>query len=381
MTVKPSKRSKSTVSSQSSRSSRSANSVPIAFTQAQLDEAELQIIERQKKIDYYITEFTVEYLAEKMKKEDYRIPTYQREFTWEEPRKHRFIESLIMRLPIPFLFFCITPDDGILEVVDGSQRLRTIKEFIDNNLRLGELSRLPKLKGFLFSDLPKSRQNKIKNISIRGIVLSENTDDESRFDLFDRINTGSKIANSAEVRRGAVPGPFIDLVKALASDPLFVKLTPMSKKQIDEREREELVTRLFAYGDGLTDYHDEVSRFLYSYTLKMTKQFREDPQLANIYRDKFNKVMQFAQKSFPYGFAKAEKGNATPRARFEALAVGSLLALQKKPNLTISTETVKSLFEVRRFVTCIRSDGANVRSKLENRIFVVRDWFLKRDGQ
>ena len=53
-----------------------------------------------------------------------------------------------------------------------------------------------------FSDLPESRQRKIKNRSIRGIVLNEHADEEARFDLFDRINTGHKNANKAEVRRG-----------------------------------------------------------------------------------------------------------------------------------------------------------------------------------
>src|ERR1700735_4388914 len=102
-----------------------------------------------------------------------------------------------------------------------------------------------------------SRQRKIKNRSIRGIVLNENADDQARFDLFERINTGSKTANDAEIRRGALTGPFLDLVIDLAKDPLFITLTPVSDKRLKEREREELVTRFFAYGDGLDDYADE----------------------------------------------------------------------------------------------------------------------------
>lgn len=107
-----------------------------------------------------------------------------------------------MGLPIPFLFFWEDPATGKLEIVDGSQRLRTIREFILGELALGELGNLSLLTGFKFSDLPKSRQLKLKNRSIRGIVLNEHADEKSRFDLFDRINTGSKIANPAEIRRG-----------------------------------------------------------------------------------------------------------------------------------------------------------------------------------
>jgi Protein of unknown function DUF262 len=56
------------------------------------------------------------------------VPVYQREFSWEHERRSRFIESLLMGLPVPFLFFWESPETGKLEVVDGSQRLRSIEE-------------------------------------------------------------------------------------------------------------------------------------------------------------------------------------------------------------------------------------------------------------
>src|SRR5690606_38415371 len=158
-------------------------------------------------------------------------------------------------LPIPFVFFW-EMEDGKLEVVDGSQRLRTLEEFILGDFRLGELDQLSHISGFRFSDLPESRQRKIKNKSIRGIVLNEYADEAARLDRFERINTGSKIANKAEVRRGALAGPFLDLVIELADDPLLHSLAPMSKKQKDERGYDELVTRFFAYRDGLDEYKD-----------------------------------------------------------------------------------------------------------------------------
>jgi hypothetical protein len=69
---------------------------------------------------------------------------------------------------------------------------------------IGELETLSALEGLRFADLPTSRQRKVKNRSIRGIVLNEHADEQARFDLFQRINTGSKIAKDAEVRRGAL---------------------------------------------------------------------------------------------------------------------------------------------------------------------------------
>ena len=188
--------------------------------QAQLDAAEAQIVEQSKRIEFYLTEYSVELLALKMERGDFEIPPYQREDTWEPSRKDRFIESLLMGLPIPFLFFWEIPDSGKLEIVDGSQRLRTIHQFVHDNLTIGELEELTHLQGLSFGDLPESRQRKIRNRSIRGIVLNEHADDRARFDLFERINTGSKVANKAEVRRGAIGGPFIDLVIELSTEPL-----------------------------------------------------------------------------------------------------------------------------------------------------------------
>ena len=169
---------------------------------AQVARAEEQIVERSKRIEYYLTDYSVELLALKMEKKDLEIPGYQREDTWEDERKSRFIESLLIGLPIPFLFFWERPD-GKLEIVDGSQRLRTIQQFVNNELKIGELSELTELQGLVFKNLPESRQLKIKNRSIRGIILNEHADEQARFDILERINTGSKIANKAEVRRGS----------------------------------------------------------------------------------------------------------------------------------------------------------------------------------
>ncbi len=110
-------------------------------------------------------------------------------------------------------------DSGKLEIVDGSQRLRTLHEYVLGDSKLSNLEELSSLSGTRFSDLPPSRQNKDQEIrSIRGIVLNEHADDQARFDMFERINTGSKAANTAEVRRGALGGPFLDLVVDLARE-------------------------------------------------------------------------------------------------------------------------------------------------------------------
>ena len=353
------------------------NNTPTSrFTKAEVSAAEEQIQEHSKRIEYYVTEFTIEILAQKMRNGDYVVPPYQREFTWEEPRKWRFIESVLMGLPIPFLFFWEEPNTGKLEIVDGSHRLRTLEEFLFDELVLGKMDRLPTATGFRFSDFLESRQRKIKNRSIRGVVLSEHADEEARIDLFDRINTGSKVANKAEVRRGALKGPFLELVMELAKDGLFVKLTPVSRKQLKEREHEELVTRFFAYGDGLEGYRDNVSPFLYSYSRRMNAAFEQNPSLAQTYADRFHRTMGFVEKSFPYGFRRSPTGKASPRSRFEAIAIGSYLALKEAPDLKPNpTKNVEWLTSAP-FIREIRSDGANAIGRLRGRIDFVKNMLL-----
>lgn len=346
------------------------------ITSEQIDAAEAQIVEQSKRIEFYITEYSVELLASKMHSKEFVIPPYQREDTWEDARKSRFIESLLMGLPIPFLFFWESPETGKLEIVDGSQRLRTIDQFVLGDLVLGELETLTELKGLQFRDLPESRQRKVKNRSIRGIVLSEHADDQARFDLFDRINTGSKIANKAEVRRGALVGPFLDLVIDLAKDRDFEKLAPVPEMDRKLREREELVTRFFAFSDGLDGYKDRVAPFLFEYAKKMNQWFGDHPDEVQKYRDRFLSTMAFVRRIFPYGFRRTRNGITSPHARFEAIAIGSYLALQQRPQLASQQISISDWFSGDEFREVTGSDGANVMKKLVNRLHFVRDRLL-----
>lgn len=339
-------------------------------------QAEAQIVELSKRIDFYLTEYSVELLASKMDKGEFVVPSYQRAYTWEHARKSRFVESLIVGLPIPFLIFWEMPD-GNLEIVDGSQRLRSIQEFVLGNLRLGELDGLTALSGFAFADLPESRQRKLNNRSVRGIVLNEHADAQARFDMFERINTGSKIANMAEVRRGALDGPFMSLIVELAADTRFAAIAPVSKKQLDEREREELVARFFAYSDGLEGYKDRPSEFVFNYVKKMNARVKDDSGVLVSYRDRFNETVAFVARVFPYGFRRKSNGKATPRARFEAIAVGSRLAMNERPDLKeAEIDDVLVWLDSQEFAGVTGSDGANAIARLRERTNFVRDRLL-----
>ncbi len=345
------------------------------ITSEQRAAAEAQIIEQSKRIDFYTTEYSLELLANKVESGEFEVPPYQRNYTWEDERKSRFLESLVMGLPIPFLFFW-EMDNGRLEIVDGSQRLRTIAEFLNGDFRLGELESVPAMSGFRFVDLPESRQRKIRNRSIRGIVLNEHADEQARFDMFERINTSSKIANKAEVRRGALTGPFMDLVIELAAVPMFADLAPLPKKQVLEREREELITRFFAYGDGLQGYRDRPAKFLFDYVKQTNQKFQHNPTLADEYKQRFMDTMEFVGSVFPWGFRRSSNGKATPRARFEAISIGSYLALRQSPALRSNLPNVQDWHNGEEFSEITGSDGANAIARLQGRMNFVRDRLL-----
>jgi hypothetical protein len=160
----------------------------------------------------------------------------------------------------------------------------------------------------------------------------------------------------------------------LATSEPFVSMSPMSKKRVDEREREELVARFFAYGDGLDNYKDRPAQFVFDYTKKMNAVFEQKPELEADYRERFGKTMRFVERVFPYGFRRTPTGNATPRARFEAIAIGSWLALREQPDLAPSN--VSGWLEGGEFVRVTVSDGANAVSRLRERMGFVKRQLL-----
>ncbi|MEZ2232429.1 DUF262 domain-containing protein [Microcoleus sp.] len=168
-----------------------------AIRQDIINIAEEQIDEIKQKIDYHTTEYTIEFIVDKyLEKDDddfseIYIPEYQRELIWDIDRQSRFIESIILGLPIAAIIVAGIKETGRLEIVDGSQRVRTVVAFMTNQLQLSNLKTLNSLNGSYFKDLAPSRQRKFKNTSLRMIVLSDKADEKVRNDIFYRINTSN----------------------------------------------------------------------------------------------------------------------------------------------------------------------------------------------
>lgn len=357
--------------------------------------AEDQIVEYSRTVKFTVTEYSFEFIVQKLKDDRYYVPDYQREHVWKPKQQSKFIESVLMGLPIPFVFFWQDPE-GRMEIVDGSQRIRTIRNFMDDGFPLTGLDLLPAANGLRFSDFSKSRQYKFSDSSLRVIILDNSTDAVTRTEMFTRINTTGTIANDAEVRRGSLPGPFMDMIIRLAESDAFVELTPISEALIKKREREELVTRFFAYtqsfdpaltsNDGgvgdVPNYKEEPRLFYMAFVKDISAAVKDEfdssgeSELLAAMENEFDRVMAFVSAVSENGFTKSTTGNQVPRVRFESIAVGCALALRERPELFDNAPNLDELLSSPDYIEAIRSDAANVKSKLLRRIRLVREWLL-----
>ncbi|MDR2169150.1 MAG: DUF262 domain-containing protein [Planctomycetaceae bacterium] len=348
------------------------------ITKATIDVAEKQIERQRKIVDYDIKEYPIEVIVQKYstidegtKQSEFYIPDYQRELTWDERRQSKFIESVLIGLPIPFLTLAETSDndEGGLEIVDGSQRIRTLHRFLSGEMRLEKLEKLEQLNGFSYNDLPILRRRKFNRTTIRIIVLSKSADEETRRDIFERINTGSDPLKDMEQRRGIMDGPFLKFIEECANNSIFQKLAPISETSIKRREREEFVLRFFAYYERYKDFKRSVKDFLDDYAEEKRKiSTQEQKRLKDI----FERMLQFANQNYPNGFHRQNR-NTTPRVRFEALAVGTALALDKKSEIKIQNT---KWMEGEEFLELTTSDASNSHPKVCKRIEFVRDILL-----
>lgn len=339
--------------------------------------AEEEINKLQKRIDYDTRDFPISFIVEQFLDEEYYIPDYQRKFVWPEEYKARFIESLILGYPIPLLFLADT-SEGRLEIVDGVQRISTLSDFLDGTITLRGLIKLKTLNGFKFEDLPLSEQRRLRSKSLRVIVLRKDTELETRTDLFDRLNTSSYSAKTAEIRRGAYStNPLMKLINKLAKTKEFKEVTYLSENKLKRREDTELVSRFFAYTNNYENFGHSVTTFINEYIVETGKNF--DLETRKQFEKEFKLVMRFAKKYYPNGFTKSMGNNRkdTPRVRFEALAVGTALALRENPNIKPDGKLIEYMLTSDDFNKLVTSDGSNSRPRVKARIEFVRDSLLR----
>jgi hypothetical protein len=356
------------------------NQIPINPEHAAL--VDVQIEELQKITDYEIREWPIEVLVEKFTNgleddtSEVFIPDYQRDMVWSAKQQSRFIESILIKLPVPFIFAADVGDgdrEGALEIIDGSQRIRTLDNFLSNRLQLVGLSKLTKAAGMRFSDLSKPRQLRFKRTTIRVIELTEKADEDARREMFDRLNSGGTKLTDMEIRRGVMDGPFMEFISECANSERFKLLVPLSDRNAKRKEYEEIVLRYFAYSNNYQNFQKSVEQFLSDY-LRARNADLTEPMKTSMLAE-FESMLALVEAHFPNGFKRVGY-NTVARIRFEAIAVGVTLALREDPGLV--PRDVTPWLNSNEFIKHTRSDASNSRPKLVNRIHFVRDNLLGR---
>lgn len=343
---------------------------------------------KQKGTDFDIREFPISVIVEKYTQKlpeiDNRteifMPDYQREYKWTIKQQSEFIESLMIDLPIPYIYVADVADgddEGRIEIIDGSQRIRTLVRFSEDMFALEGLSLVPELNNIKFSQLSGSRKLRFNRKTVRFIELMD-VDEEARRQIFYRLNSGGVKLNPMEIRYGTSDGEFLTFMKELIENykHKLQLLAPMSKAKINNREYEEMFLRFFAYRFDMDSYKKEVHSFLTNFMKKMnnTYNYSHSENKIQFNKEKFEEVfkemLDFVEQYFaPLYFKKLENNISIARIRFESISVGVSLALKSQKDL--NTKNILDWLNSNDFAILTESDASNSAPKLLDRITYV----------
>jgi len=337
------------------------------ITAQKKESATKQLEELRTTVRYDTRDYPAELIVEKFIKGDFEIPDYQRSFIWTEKDKSFFIESVLLGLPIPFMFWA-ERTEGKMEIVDGVQRINTLAHFMDDKIKLSGLEKLDELNGFKFSDLGTAQQLKFKNRALRIVLLSSETAESLRQDIFSRVNRSGKTATPSEFRRGTYPGRLTDFIDKCQKNHVFKQICPLTEKKDSRYEGFELVLRFFAYSNSYLESRHKIAIFLDEFLKNNQDTFDE-----KTYTNDFDIMCNFVRKHFASGFAKPGT-KQVPRVRFEAISVGVMLALRENSSLTV--DSVDKWLASNRFNELTTTDASNNPNRLKDRVEFVRDCLL-----
>lgn len=202
---------------------------------------------------------TVKSLIEDSNKDKIIVPPYQRTFVWDKPKQSRFVESLFLNVPVPAIFLLEkespTGSGKIYEIVDGVQRVTTLKHFSNGILRLKGLDRLVELNEVDIKDLSDELLRHFFEQKLTVITIqSSETNPEIQYEIFERLNQGSVSLNAQELRNCMYHGEFNDFLNNLSEHPAYKEIlksfpkfkTPMDGKPDPNRMLDvEMILRFF----------------------------------------------------------------------------------------------------------------------------------------
>lgn len=183
----------------------------------------------------------------------------------------------MLNIPIPVIYFAEQAETLKYEVIDGQQRLYTFRRFLNDEFALSGLEIRDDVNGKKYSELQQKDRDEIRKRSIRAIVILNESDSEIKYEVFERLNLGSIQLTPQEIRNNTLRGSFNDLLKELATEPLFQQMLNLRLKS-DQKNmaHEELVLRFFAYHDSGYKRAKNLSFFLTEYMKKHQSSSKQE---------------------------------------------------------------------------------------------------------
>lgn len=243
------------------------------------------------KIDITMKPLTLDSLLKRIREEEIELDSsFQRKAgLWNNRQKSQLIESIFLRIPLPAFYFDASDEDRWL-VIDGLQRVTTLKEFIvDKSLKLQEMEFFPELNGCDYEKLPRAFQRRIDETVINVYLVNPSTPINVKYNIFKRINTGGLTLEPQEIRNALFQGNSTKFLQDCALMPCFISATGGSIKSERMLDREFVLRYVSFCYLNLNQYFGNIDDFL-NLGMKYLNHATED-ELTQI-KSEFKFVME-----------------------------------------------------------------------------------------
>lgn len=270
-----------------------------------------------KKLDVVPAKITLDSICKRIKNNEIDLnPPFQRKAgIWDDERKSRLIESILIKIPLPTFYVDATDNDRWI-VIDGLQRLTTIKNFVvDKTLKLSKLEFLDKeLGGCSFDGIGRKHQRQIEETEINICKLVPPTPSEVKYVIFKRLNTGGIRLEDQEIRNALFQGAAVDLLNEMSQVGLFKTMVGNSTN-VSRMEDKEFCLRYIAYvllsDEVISDSDKFLNKTMEKFNLKFKSMTDEDKRKEfNQIKKDFEQDLQRAYDLFDkYAFKKIINDN------------------------------------------------------------------------
>lgn len=336
-----------------------------------------EIEEKEFNINYdlssYGIDFDVSGLVRRLQNESIYLPDFQRNYVWSKKKASRFIESLLLGLPIPSI--CLYKEDNNKQlIIDGFQRLETIKRFYEGQFGKSVFSLSDvrdDLKKKRYKDLDEDYRRKLDDTLIHATIVKAEDPTEKNYDaiylIFERLNTGGVNLSPQEIRVCIHHGSFQKIIEQLSKNINFIKILDIDNKR---KKDQEVVLRLLALAESFTKYSGNMKQYLNEYMF-YNKNTTIDSFKNQI--ELFNKVFDIFEKALTLDIFKPSK--VVNLAITDAIFCGTYHRL-KKGNITdinLYKTLVDSILVDKLFIDSIKTGKTHHTDSIHKRIQISID--------